>query len=309
MKDSVKIRKLIWTRKQSGLKIFRVRNIGTLLLAVLALVAVLPVLFSITGSLMGQNELNDLLGAVLTSDSGSASGQTVNYVSWRVLPVYPTLKSYIKVLLDSPEFFVMFWNSVKISVGVLAGQILVGVPAAWGFARYRFPGKNLLFMVYVALMMMPFQVMMLSNYLVLDQMALLDNLWGIILPAVFSTFPVFIMYRFFESIPEALMESARLDGAGELLIFIKIGIPLGSPGIISALVLGFLEYWNLIEQPMAFLKTKSLWPLSLYLPQIDMAQTGKAFVVSVLVLIPAIIVFLAGQDYLEQGIISTAIKE
>ena len=309
MKDSVKIRKLIWTRKQSGLKIFRVRNIGTLLLAVLALVAVLPVLFSITGSLMGQNELNDLLGAVLTSDSGSASGQTVNYVSWRVLPVYPTLKSYIKVLLDSPEFFVMFWNSVKISVGVLAGQILVGVPAAWGFARYRFPGKNLLFMVYVALMMMPFQVMMLSNYLVLDQMALLDNLWGIILPAVFSTFPVFIMYRFFESIPEALMESARLDGAGELLIFIKIGIPLGSPGIISALVLGFLEYWNLIEQPMAFLKTKSLWPLSLYLPQIDMAQTGKAFAVSVLVMIPAIIVFLAGQDYLEQGIISTAIKE
>ncbi len=258
---------------------------------------------------MGQNELNDLLGAVLTSDSSSASGQTVNYVSWRVLPVYPTLKSYVKVLLDSPEFFVMFWNSVKITAGVLAGQVLVGVPAAWGFARYRFPGKNMLFMVYVALMMMPFQVMMLSNYLVLDQMALLDNLWGITLPAVFSTFPVFIMYRFFESIPEALMESARLDGAGELLIFFKIGIPLGSSGIISALVLGFLEYWNLIEQPMAFLKTKSLWPLSLYLPQIDMAQTGKAFAVSVLVLIPAVIVFLAGQDYLEQGIISTAIKE
>ena len=89
------------------------------------------------------------------------------------------------------------------------------------------------------------------------------------------------------------MESARLDGAGELLIFIRIGIPLGSAGIISALVLGFLEYWNLIEQPMAFLKTKSLWPLSLYLPQIDISQTGKAFAVSVLVLIPAVIVFLA----------------
>ena len=300
---------MTWTGMRLNLKIFRIRNMGTLLLAVLALVAVFPVLFSITGSLMGQNELNDLLGAVLTSDSGSASGQTVNHVSWRVLPLYPTLKSYVKVLLDSPEFFVMFWNSVKITVGVLAGQILVGVPAAWGFARYRFPGKNMLFMVYVALMMMPFQVMMLSNYLVLDQMALLDNLWGIILPSVFSTFPVFIMYRFFESIPEALTESARLDGAGELLIFIRIGIPLGSPGIISALVLGFLEYWNLIEQPMAFLKTKSLWPLSLYLPQIDMAQTGKAFAVSVLVLIPAVIVFLEGQDYLEQGIISTAIKE
>ena len=219
------------------MQIFRIRKIGSLPLVLLALVAIFPVFFSVTGSLMGQKELNDLLGAVLTADSGSASGQAVSYVFWRVLPLYPTLRSYVKVLLDSPEFFVMFWNSVKITVGVLAGQILVGVPAAWGFARYRFPGKNLLFMIYVALMMMPFQVMMLSNYLVLDQMKLLDHLWGIILPAAFSTFPVFIMYRFFESIPEALMESARLDGAGELLIFIRIGIPLGSAGIISALVL------------------------------------------------------------------------
>ena len=177
------------------MQIFRIRKIGSLLLVLLALVAVFPVFFSVTGSLMGQKELNDLLGAVLTADSGSASGQAVSYVFWRVLPLYPTLRSYVKVLLDSPEFFVMFWNSVKITVGVLAGQILVGVPAAWGFARYRFPGKNLMFMIYVALMMMPFQVMMLSNYLVLDQMKLLDHLWGIILPAAFSTFPVFIMYR------------------------------------------------------------------------------------------------------------------
>lgn len=107
------------------MQIFRIRKIGSLLLVLLALVAVFPVFFSVTGSLMGQKELNDLLGAVLTADSGSASGQAVSYVFWRVLPLYPTLRSYVKVLLDSPEFFVMFWNSVKITVGVLAGQILV----------------------------------------------------------------------------------------------------------------------------------------------------------------------------------------
>ena len=129
------------------------------------------------------------------------------------------------------------------------------------------------------------------------------------MPAVFSTFPVFIMYRFFEGIPDSLLESARLDGAGELKIFIKIGLPLGSPGIISAMVLGFLEYWNLIEQPMAFLKTKSLWPLSLFLPNISLEDAGMAFASSVIVLLPALLVFLAGQDYLEQGIISTALKE
>lgn len=279
----------------------KIRHIFTVFLGGMAVVAVFPVLFSIVGSFMGKRELEELLYPVMKNTSGHAA--------WRLIPLYPTLRSYVEVLFDSPEFFVMFWNSVEITAGVLLGQLLVGLPAAWGFGKYRFPGKKLLFLVYISLMMMPFQVMMLSNYLILDRMELLDSLAGIILPGVFSTFPVFVMYRFFESIPDALLESARIDGAGELYLFLKIGIPLGSPGIISALVLGFLEYWNLIEQPMAFLKTKELWPLSLYLPEITMEQAGKAFAVSVIVLIPAVLVFLAGQDYLEQGIISTAIKE
>lgn len=278
-----------------------IKKIMTGILILLAGAAVFPVLFLVCGSLMGNEELFGLLAPVL----GNADG----FASWKLLPGYPTFRSYVKMLLDSPEFFVMFWNSVTITASVLAGQILVGAPAAWGFARFQFPGKKILFTVYIALMMMPFQVMMLSNYLVLNNLGLLDTLGGIILPAVFSTFPVFIMYRFFEGLPEALLESARLDGAGELQIFFRIGIPLGSPGMISALVLGFLENWNLLEQPMAFLKTKEKWPLSLYLPNISMDQAGAAFAASVLVLLPAMLVFAAGQDYLEQGIVSTAVKE
>ena len=88
-----------------------------------------------------------------------------------------------------------------------------------------------------------------------------------------------------------------------------IALPLGSPGIISVIVLGFLEYWNLIEQPMVFLKTKQLWPLSLYLPAIDAEQAGKALAASMIALVPAVLVFFSGQDYLEQGILSTAVKE
>ncbi len=277
------------------------KKLWSAVLWLLALICVFPILFVAAGSLMGSTEVKELLGPALSGRKG--------YVSWKLFPQYPTLKSYVELLVDTPGFFVMLWNSVKITGGVLAGQLLVGVPAAWGLARFSFPGRKAVFTIYIALMMMPFQVMMLSNYLMLDRLGLLDTLAGIILPAVFSTFPVFIIYRFFEGLPEALMESARLDGAGEWIIFWKIGIPLGSPGIISAMVLGFLEYWNLLEQPMAFLKTKELWPLSLFLPSIDMKQAGGAFAASAVVLFPALMVFLAGQDYLEQGIISTAVKE
>lgn len=276
------------------------KKTGSCFVIILGCIFVFPIWFLIAGSFMGEGELNHLL-PIMTGTEG--------YASWRIFPQYPTLRFYVELLLDSPEFFVMFWNSVKLTAGILMGQILTGVPAAWGFARFNFPGKKIMFTLYIALMMMPFQVMMLSNYLVLDKMKLLDSLWGIIFPAAFSTFPVFIMYRFFKGIPEALMEAARLDGAGEISLFIKIGLPIGSPGIISVLVLGFLEYWNLIEQPMAFLKTKGLWPLSLFLPNINIQEAGLSLAASVIVLLPAVFVFLAGQDYLEQGIISTAIKE
>lgn len=275
-----------------------------LLLGMLLLLAALmlsPIWCLMAGSMTGNVELKESLAPVLAKGDG--------YVKLFFLPRFPTLVSYVELLLDSPAFFVMFWNSVKMTGAILGGQLLVGVPAAWGLARYHFPGRKLLFLIYIALMMMPFQVMMLSNYLVLDQLHLLDTQRGIIFPAIFSTFPVFIMYRFFEGLPEALFESARLDGAGEWMLFLRIGIPLGSPGIISAMVLGFLEYWNLIEQPMAFLKDKTLWPLSLFLPNIDLGKASLAFAASVVVLLPALLVFLAGQDYLEQGIIATALKE
>ena len=105
------------------------------------------------------------------------------------------------------------------------------------------------------------------------------------------------------------MQAARIDGAGEWRIFRKIGLPLASNGILSAVVLGFLEYWSLIEQPLAFLEDQSLWPLSLYLPEISLGQAGYSFAASVITLIPPAFVFLIGQDYLEKGIAASGLKE
>lgn len=277
------------------MKLFRV------LLFAVGFLFCLPILAVILGSLKSSRELMNSLSVVIGNSGGK--------IFWHLLPLYPTLKHFIKLLFYTPEFLSVFWNSIKIVFCILFGQLFVAIPAAWGFAKFSFRGRNALFLVYVILMLMPFGVMMLPSYLVLNQIHLMNTHWAIILPAAFSTFPVFIMYRGFCAIPKDLYEAAKIDGAGEWQIFFTIGIPLGSPGILSALVLGFLEYWNMVEQPLAFLSDPSLWPLSLYLPEINLAKAGMALAASVITLLPAVFVFFMGQDYLEQGIVSSGMKE
>ncbi|MEG2388926.1 MAG: carbohydrate ABC transporter permease [Clostridia bacterium] len=271
------------------------------LCALACLPMLLPLLLLLTGSLMGQDEAIKALGSVFSGADG--------YARWPLLPQYPTLKGHIELMLDSPEFFAMFWNSASYAVVSLTAQAVVGGGAAWAFAMYRFPMKKPLFAAYIALMLMPFQVTMVGQYLSLDKFSLIDTRLAIILPLAFSTLPVFIMTKFFEAVPSSMLEAARIDGAGEWRIFLRVGLPLGMPGLLSAMVLGFIEAWGMIEQPMTFLRSQNLWPLALYLPQITGEAMGRALSASAIALIPPLLVFLCGQRYLEQGIGTMGIKE
>ncbi len=277
------------------------KTIAIIALVCIGIVFCIPLYLLLDGSLMEQQELQIYLSPILN--------QNGSYATFSLFPSYPTLGNYIELLLDTPEFFMMFWNSIKMVVGILVGQFLMAVPAAWGFARLKSRFQNLLFQLYIILMLMPFQVMMLSNYISLDKLGLMNTQWAVILPAVFSTFPVFILYHFFREIPVEVLEAANIDGAGRLQVFLWIAMPLAKSGIISAGVLGFLEYWNLVEQPLIFLKDPSMWPLSLYLPEITLDKAGLAFGAAVVVLLPSLIVFFAGQEYLEQGISASAARD
>lgn len=281
---------------------YRIKKYMTIGLLLLPTVLIcLPVLLILTGSVMDSPEMKAYLLPVFGGGEG--------FIRWKLMPDYPTFEHYGRLLFMTPSFFVLFWNSVRLVVCILIGQMIVGVPAAWAFAAYEGRGSRTLFALYVVLMLLPFQVTMLSSYLVLDRFSLMNTHAAIILPAVFSTFPIFLSYGGFRALPPQLFEAARIDGAGELRIFVTIGLPLGKSGILSAIVLGFLEYWNLMEQPLAFLEDKSLWPLSLYLPEISWMQAGFALCASLITLIPAAFVFVLGQDYLEQGIIYSGLKE
>lgn len=226
------------------------------------------------------------------------------------MPDWPTLEPLLTLLLDTPPFFVMFWNSIGQSVAQVAGTCWrARLPL--GNQPVRFRGRSMVRGLYIVLMLLPFQVTMVPSYLVLRQFGLLDTPWAIILPGIFSTFPVFIMERGFDAIPREVLESASIDGANQWQRFWRIGIPLGIPGLISALTLGFLDAWNAIEQPMTFLESPQYWPLSLFFTDpanLDTKQLGLAMAASLWMLLPSILVFRFGQTYLEAGLTKGAVK-
>ena len=275
--------------------------IRSILLWLLAFIVLLPLLMTLAVSFMGKSELMETIGAILPGGSGLAA--------MPLLPGLPTLKQYVQLLFDTPKFLQMFWNSVWLVIPIVIGQVIIGTLAAWSFAKYRFPLKNALFMVYIALMMMPFQVTLVPSFLVLDKLQLLDTPWAVILPGIFNTFAVFLLRQFFQGIPFELMEAARIDSAGELRIFTSIAIPLGMPGIASLCILSFLENWSLIEQPMTFLRTQDKWPLSLYLTKIGESNVEVAMGASIIALLPTLLLFLYCESYLVRGIQMAGLKE
>jgi multiple sugar transport system permease protein len=257
--------------------------------------AMIPLLLLLFGSITGPEEWR----AILAADA----------VRPLLLPRYPTLAPLVEILLDTPEFFHMFWNSCWVAFPAVAGQVLVGAPAAWALARIKFPGRGAVHAIYIALMLLPFQVTMVSGYLTLDRLSLIDTRWAVILPGIFSPFAVFIMTRGFSGIGEEVMEAARIDGAGALRSFVSVGLPLGFPGTLSAAVLGFLEHWSMIEQPMTFLKNPALWPLSLFTPHFTAESAGSGFAAALIITAPPLLIFLYGQHDLERGIAAAGLKE
>ena len=278
------------------------RKISIYMMAGFVFVLCYPLIFIVLGSLMREEELITHLTPVLVPD-------VPGFASWPLLPESWSTKGFLTLLVGDTGYFQYFWNSMKICFGVLLGQCLVSVPGAWAFERYEFWGKRILFTLYIVFMLLPFQVLMLPSYFVLRELSLLDTLWAIILPGVFSTLPVFLLYNFFKGIPEEVLEAGRIDGAGEMQLFFRIGVPMGLPGISAVTVLQFLEYWNIIEQPMIFLENPAKLPLSFYMPNIQIENISLALAAAVVTMLPSYLVFALGQKSLQNGIAAIGMKK
>lgn len=275
--------------------------IRTLILTSVAVLLLLPVVLTVVNSLMTEREITANYGMLGKSDTSS-------FITMKWIPDRVSFQQYYAVLLASPRFLLMFWNSVGMVTPILAGQVVVATLAAFAFGKLRFPGREPLFFMYLITMLMPFQVTLVPNYIMGDRLGLLNSPGSIILPGIFSAFGVFLLRQFMLHIHSAYMEAAQMDGAGYFRIFCSIVLPMVKPGIAALIVLLFADYWNMVEQPLIFLQDAALQPLSVYLSRIQEDSLGVSFAASVVYMIPMMLLFLCAERYFIEGIQLSGVK-
>ena len=277
------------------------RGALTVLAAMFAFMFLMPTVLTITNSFMTQSEITANYGQVFQNATNGKS-YIKDTINLKFIPDKVSFSQYFTVLLKSPDFLYKFWNSVILVAPIVLAQLMVASVAAYGFTRWRGKVRDTIFFAYVILMLMPYQVTLVPNYLVSDFLGLLNTRWAIILPGAFAPFSVFLLTKSMRRIPVSLIESAKLDGAGEWHIFWNICLPQCRSALYSIAILVFIDYWNMVEQPLILLPDASQQPLSVYLSQINAGEIGIAFAAAVVYMVPGLLMFLHGEAYLVEGI-------
>lgn len=261
-----------------------------------------PIILTITNSFMSQTEISANYGAVFARTEHGGKVFISDIVNLKFIPDMVSGEQYLTVLLKSPQYLIKFWNSVILVVPIVVFQLLVALFAAYGFTRARGKLKEIIFFAYIILMLMPYQVTLVPNYLVSGWLKIIDTRWAIWLPGIASPFAVYLLTKFMRKIPTSYIEAAQIDGAGEWQIFRYICAPLSKTCLVSVAILVFIDYWNMVEQPLILLSDEDMQPLSVFLSQINSGETGLAFAIATIYMVPGLLVFLYGEDYLVEGI-------
>lgn len=274
--------------------------IKVVFLFVMALLFLMPTLLTISNSFMSGAEITASYGVVFGSAREGA--YMAERIDLRLIPNVVTFSQYNTVLIQSPEYLLLFWNSVLLVLPIVIMQVLIAALAAYSFTRWKSRWKEILFFTYIILMLMPFQVTLVPNFLVADFLGILDTRWAIWFPGFVAPFSVFLLTKFMRRIPVSYIEAAKLDGAGEWQIFRKIALPLCRGALYAVAILVFIDYWNMVEQPLILLRNPDMHPLSVFLYRINQAEIGIAFATASIYMLPSLLMFLHGEEHLIEGI-------
>lgn len=277
-------------------------GIVTIAALVFAVVFLMPIILTITNSFMSSSEINANYGSIFATTEKGGKIFISKTVNLKFIPDMVTFAQYFTVLFKSPQYLLKFWNSIIYVVPIVVVQLGIATLAAYGFSRYDGKLKRAIFFAYIIMMLMPYQVTLVPNFLVSKALGIYGTRWSIWLPGFFSPFAVYLLTKFMRRIPTEVLEAASIDGADEWYIFSRINMPLCKGGIASIAILVFFDYWNMVEQPLILLGDPDLHPLSVFLSKINAGEISLAFAVAVIYLVPPLLIFLYGEDYLVEGI-------
>ena len=263
-----------------------------ILLALITLIFLFPVVYMIAGSFMSSSQVTKML------DFSNNEYKTIS-----LIPQMFSLEQYYQVFFRRPEYLLKFWNSVIITFPTVIGQVIVSALAAFAFAKLKFPFRDKLFFVYIILLLLPLQVTLVPNYIVLDNINLLNNFLAIILPGTFSAFGICLLRQSIKYVSDSSIEAARIDGASYFNIFIKIILPQIKGGLITLTLLCFIDNWNVVEQPLIYFDDKAMYPLSIGLSDMSNFDYGVIFACGVMFMIPALLIYLYGHKDIDSPFI------
>lgn len=236
-------------------------------------------------------------------------------IEW--IPKYFYPDNYLKVWNIAGKgardyhFGVAYANSLKIALINVTGAVITSTLAGYAFAKIKFTGRNILFLFYLATMMIPSQVTLIPKFVMFNKMELMGTHLTLILPGIITITGTFLMRQYFMQIPDELRESARVDGANEYVIWARIMVPIAKPSMASLAIVVFLWNWNSYLEPLVFLSNWRMYTIPLALTNfIEESVTEYNLVMAAAssALLPAFAVFLLGQKFLVKGLVSGAVK-
>lgn len=246
----------------------------------------------------------------MISTSFKVNGEVFLFpIQW--IPKHWNFDNYIKVWTGPNPFYIYYFNSIKITFITVAGNLMTSSMAGYAFAKINFKGRNFLFLLYLSTLMIPGQVLLVPRFILFDWMHIMNTHYSLILPGLFTVFGTFLMRQFFSSLPNELLEAARVDGAGYWRTFWQICLPLTKPAFVTLLILSFTLHWNEYESPLIFLRDKALYTIPLGLTNY-VEEMGVNYVLSmaasVSALLPLLVVVIVCQKWFVEGIASTGLK-
>jgi multiple sugar transport system permease protein len=277
------------------------KNIKYLVLIIIAITILFPILFMIANSFMDKNEILSAYNNLLNIS------QNKEFIKFKMIPDYFNLAQYYNAFFRKPDFLIAFWNSIILSVPIVIGQVFISCPAAYAFAKLKFPIRDQIYFLFIVLMLMPYQVTEVPNYIVMRKLGLIGSYSSVILPGIFATFGVFLLKQFIKTIPDEQCEAAKVDGAGYITVFIKIILPQCKAALASLTLLSFIDNWNMLEKPLIFLDSFK-FPLSNFLANSNYTDLGVAFACGIIFMLPTILLYLYVEKDLVEGIQSLELK-